>query len=50
MGEQARLILRDAIADLLAWIDLGGGALERGRLVELGDGFWVLDPVEELPD
>jgi hypothetical protein len=48
MGEQARLVLRDAIANLLTWVDLRSRAFEGGRLVELGDGFWVPNPVEEL--
>ena len=45
MAHQARFILRDPIADLLARVDLGGGTPESGDLVELRDGFGVPDPV-----
>jgi hypothetical protein len=48
MRNQASLVLRYSIADLLARVDAWGGALEGGGLVELGDGFRVADPVEEL--
>ena len=46
VAQQARLVIRHAVADLL--VDLGCRALERVKAVQVGDFGRVLDPGEEL--